>query len=1326
MNIDSLSIQITSSSTQAEKAIDKLIDSLSKLDKAMNGFGGNTNGLDSLASALEKVGNVVSSLNPENIKSTSNAISTLAKSASTLNTIASGLKDDPFKNIATSLSSLENVSIPDFTNLTSFANTVNKLGYKSSSIATDNIRQITTGLRDLSSVQLPNLEGIGSVANEIAQFGYKNVQNAATAIPSIAEGLKHLSGVQAPNISGFQGIGQFAQEVGKFGSKSIQSAVEVMPRFAKAFNQMLTELSRAPRVGKNVTELANSLANLARELRSTNTASTGASKGLLTFGSSASRAQKSTKGLANTIGKIYASYFLLFRGLRQLGKATTYASDLVEVQNVIDQTFGDKRQVIEDFAKDSIRNFGMAELQAKQVASRFQAMGTAMGIPNEKIKEAGENLSNMGVFLNKNAKMYNANITSMADMSTELTKLTADMGSFFNMPYEDVAKDMESIFTGQTRPMRTYGIDLTQANLKQWALENGMNANLKTMTQWEKTLLRYQYVLAHTTAAQGDFLRTYNTWANVTRTIGQQFQQLGKIIGTGVINTFKPLLINFRNAMNTILDLAEKTLNALGKIFGWQIEISDVGIADDYADAMEDVADDYGAAAKNAKKLKDYTLGIDELNIINPNKGGSGGGGATGGAGSGAGAKGGMFDIKETEKFYESDLDTLYKLGDAIGQKLKETLSGIPWNDIYQGAKDFGKGLADFLNGLISPGLFWEFGKTLADSLNTAIYTALSFGLTFEWEEFGVSIGAGVNGFFTDFDFEALAETLKTWKDGLKKTIKGAVDTIEWKLVFSKLYDFFKALDIETVAIILGAIGFKAASGTIKQLALAGLAKAFGTINGMIALPIPEILLAVAIAKVVVDIIDTTEIDKKFNNWKKTGFFAPDDGGWTAFSQAMKKVQSGIALTDEQMRNLQETFGLGDASMEALKQTWLDNHDGLNQLIQDFPELSNVSMEELEKINGALVPVSLGFTSMKEAYQKAFESGEYSEDTLQFFETLATDIDSMNTALEDTHPTLDSIGDKFIGMQSTASTALTNMTNDMNLYSSSAGDALSGVITKFKKWWEDEASPWWDENVAPWFSAEKWSGIGQGLIEGISLKWDEFKDWWANTAIVQWWDEHVAPWFTTEKWSEVASGIKEGIDKKWTELVNWWNNTGFKKWWDGVTEKFSTKSWTFSGVVDGFKATFKNAVNGAIAIFNKFIDWINSKMKFSWDAINIAGKEIVPAGSVQLMNIPHIPTFAEGGYPESGSFFWAGENGVPELLGTVGGHTAVASGNEITGIKDSVEQSSEREIQVMERFIDVGERIIQAIEDKDFSIGDADIALANNRGQTLIGLPIVQ
>lgn len=232
-----------------------------------------------------------------------------------------------------------------------------------------------------------------------------------------------------------------------------------------------------------------------------------------------------------------------------------------------------------------------------------------------------------------------------------------------------------------------------------------------------------------------------------------------------------------------------------------------------------------------------------------------------------------------------------------------------------------------------------------------------------------------------------------------------------------------------------------------------------------------------------------------------------------------------------------------------------------------------------------------------------------------------------------------------------------------------------------EKW--NEALTYIQENIFPWFTKEKWMEVGNGIKEGLSAKWDEFSDWWQKTGIYNWWENHVKPWFTKEKWDEQGDGMKKGLSEKWDEFSNWWSTSGIGSWWTNHVAPYFTKDkWTFSGISDGLKQAFDNAVAGIKQVWNNFATWLNSKLSFSWDSVNIGGKEIIQAGNI---NLGKIPTFAAGGFPKQYSMFMAGENGVPEILGTVGGKTAVAGGQEITGIRDAVYSTSQQEIALLKQ-----------------------------------------
>ena len=266
-----------------------------------------------------------------------------------------------------------------------------------------------------------------AVARNVSKLGSinsKQINAAAGSMRQISNALKGISGMSAS----VKGLTELASAIKQLGYQSSTKAIENIPKLAVAMRQLMAELSKAPMVSQNLINMTNALAKLARTGGAAGTAARSITSSFSGFSSSASVVTKKSFSLASAIGKVYATYWALFRGFKLLGDAIDISSSLTEVENVVRQTFGQYESLINNFAKTSIEKFGMSELSVKQFASRFQAMGVAMGFSQGK----------------------------MTDMSINLTKLTADMASFYDVAQSDVAEDLESIFTGQTRPSVSY------------------------------------------------------------------------------------------------------------------------------------------------------------------------------------------------------------------------------------------------------------------------------------------------------------------------------------------------------------------------------------------------------------------------------------------------------------------------------------------------------------------------------------------------------------------------------------------------------------------------------------------------------------------------------------------------------------------------------------------------------------------------------------------------------------------------------------------------------------------------------------------------------
>ena len=325
-------------------------------------------------------------------------------------------------------------------------------------------------------------------------------------------------------------------------------------------------------------------------------------------------------GLRSVAGKLAGTLAAAFavQKVIQFGAACIQlGSDVAEVQNVVDVSFGRMAYKMEEFADTAITSFGMSELAAKKTGSTYMAMAKGMGVADE----------------------------AASDMAIALTGLSGDVASFFNLSQEDAAYKLRSIFTGETEALKDLGVVMTQANLQQYAMANGMNSNIQAMSQAERVALQYSFVMNSLKLAQGDFLRTQDSWANQTRILSMQWQQFMSIIGQALttvllpvvkmLNTIVAALINMANAFNAVITSifggAQKQIQATGAA----IEGANAGIASSAGAAAvgeQELADGTKAAAKAAKTA---TASIDELNVLQQDTGsaGSGGSSASGGTG---------------------------------------------------------------------------------------------------------------------------------------------------------------------------------------------------------------------------------------------------------------------------------------------------------------------------------------------------------------------------------------------------------------------------------------------------------------------------------------------------------------------------------------------------------------------------------------------------------------------------------------------------------------------------------------------------------------------
>ena len=248
-----------------------------------------------------------------------------------------------------------------------------------------------------------------------------------------------------------------------------------------------------------------------------------------------------TKGLLSGIGGKVAQIAGAYVGMNAIKNAIEYASDLTEVQNVVDQTFKNSAGVINEWSKETLNAFGLNELTAKNFAGTMGAMLKSSGVTGNEV----------------------------VDMSKSIVELAGDMASFYNLDADVAFQKIRSGISGETEPLKQLGINMSVANLEAFALSQGITKAYSSMSQAEQVTLRYQYLMAQTADAQGDFARTSDSFANQLKLLQENWTGL-----TGQIASYAiPLLTAGLQGLNGAIQLVANNLDIVLPIFAAVVAI---------------------------------------------------------------------------------------------------------------------------------------------------------------------------------------------------------------------------------------------------------------------------------------------------------------------------------------------------------------------------------------------------------------------------------------------------------------------------------------------------------------------------------------------------------------------------------------------------------------------------------------------------------------------------------------------------------------------------------------------------------------------------------
>lgn len=652
--IDTLNIQISSSTEKAVRALTNLSNKLTEVNSALSGV--NTNGLRSYVRELGKlkeldIGKMTSIA--DGIRKFSNSIKTMGGvdyKGSGLNAVinsinrlsqvdVSGFDSGKFGEIIHKLSNL--AEIPDVsTSVNRFVNSMARLANSGEYIA--NVSAELPGLGSSLKLIAESFTSVGDISEPVNRF-VQSIAQLASSGNKIGQTSSQL-GTLAKEVLSFFDVMKTAPKI----SENTIRMTEALAQLANASGKINKTTNSLSNSFSRLSNATNGLGNAGRKLSSMIGS---ASSALANFGNTATVTTRKTGSLTSQLAGLYAKFFTVTRGIKALWNSVNSASDYVETLNYFNSAFD---QVTDGLDISKWQNAGAKSAEEYVGSFEKRAKELTKKMTGFEVSDAGDLTRTKGASLglDPNQTMnYQATYAQMAssmgataDASTKvsqaLTEIGADLASVKNLEFNDVWNDMASGITGMSRALDKYGINIRVANLQQELYNLGIDATVSSLSQSDKAILRTITILNSSKYAWADLASTINQPANQVRMLKSNFEALGRSIGT----LFLPIVAKVLPYINGLVMALERAFSWLAKLLGIKLSdyVSSTGKASvdmgDIADSTDNAASGLDNANDNAKKLQKTlsVLSFDELNQLNDNKtsssSGSSGSGALGSA----------------------------------------------------------------------------------------------------------------------------------------------------------------------------------------------------------------------------------------------------------------------------------------------------------------------------------------------------------------------------------------------------------------------------------------------------------------------------------------------------------------------------------------------------------------------------------------------------------------------------------------------------------------------------------------------------------------------
>lgn len=541
---------------------------------------------------------------------------------------------------------------------------VNSLDRLAGSIAT--LKQASTGMSGLDKIT-SFLNGLSNVNTTASAKSINTVVNAIKKIPAAVSGLNgvdfysisgsitQLTNALAPlsilDASSLKALGSAFNAIGKVPDLTDTLKATDLDSFASSCQKISAALaplaSQLDKVGNAFAKLPPQLSKVVTQANRVTAANEKQRKSYLSLSNQMNGFMRNMAKLVSL--KAIAEY---------LGNAVAKFNDFYEATDLFHNAMGNLSGEADTLISKMQGLLDVGPTKAMTYMATIQSLGTSFGLASDK-----------AYVLSKN-----------------LTQLAYDEGSYWNKDVAETFTAMSSAISGEIEPIRRLGVDLSQARLQQELLALGFNKQVSSLSQADKAVLRYIAIMKQTANVQGNLAQTIQSPANQIKILKAQLDMLAKSVGSLLYPALKSILPPLIAAVQLIREFVEW----VAKLMGVKVVFTDFTKSADSVGGIGDAMDDTTDSTKKATKaLKDYTMGFDELNIIDPTQGSSG-------SGSGASAGNILGDV---------DLSGYDMFKNYVGNAVDEIKAKL-------------EKLAPLIAGISAGFATWAIGNALLEALN--------------------------------------------------------------------------------------------------------------------------------------------------------------------------------------------------------------------------------------------------------------------------------------------------------------------------------------------------------------------------------------------------------------------------------------------------------------------------------------------------------------------------------------------------------------------------------------------------------------------------------